>query len=191
MADPPVFSRARAAAHYSGIMRRLIVRFKFEDRHEPLPLFVKLMREAGRELLNDADLLVPVPLHRLRLLQRRFNQSALLAKGIGRAAGVPVSVMALKRTRRTHAQVGLGQDARHQNVAQAFAVHPRYIAQVRGKAVVLIDDVVTTGSTVSACAAALLEAGAARVDVLAAAIAAHGLPALEITGHLEADMPAF
>jgi ComF family protein len=175
VANPPVFSRARAAAHYSGIMRRLIVRFKFEDKHEPLPLFVRLMCAAGRDLLNEADCLVPVPLHRLRLLQRRFNQSALLAKGIGRVAGVPVSLLALRRMRRTAAQVGLAQDARQENVAQAFGVHPGYRKEVQGKAIVLVDDVVTTGSTVNACATALLDAGAARVDVLAIALVAHGL----------------
>jgi ComF family protein len=175
LAHPPVFSRARAAAHYSGIMRRLIVRFKFEDKHEPLPLFIKLMREAGRELLADAGLLVPVPLHRLRLLQRRFNQSALLAKGLSRASGVPVSVMALQRTRRTATQVGLTQEARRANVAQAFSVTPGALKSLRGKNIILIDDVITTGATANACAEALLKAGAAHVDVLAIALAAHGL----------------
>ena len=120
LANPPVFLRARAAAHYGGIIRRLIVRFKFEDKHEPLPLFIKLMREAGRTFLDDADLLVPVPLHRLRLLQRRFNQSALPAKGLSRVSGVPASVTSLQRTKRTRAQVGLAQDARQHNVADAF-----------------------------------------------------------------------
>ena len=175
VANPPVFSRARAAAHYSGIMRRLIVRFKFEDKHEPLPLFVRLMREAGRELLDGADLMAPVPLHRLRLLQRRFNQSALLAKGIGRATGVPVEVMALRRMRRTEAQVGLDQEARRENVAKAFGVHPRRQKFIAGKRIVLIDDVITTGSTANACATALLAAGAAQVDLLAIALVAHGL----------------
>ncbi|MGO9173955.1 MAG: ComF family protein [Rhodomicrobium sp.] len=175
MANPPVFSRARAAALYSGIMRRLIVRFKFEDKHEPLPLFVKLMREAGRELLADADLLVPVPLHRLRLLQRRFNQSALLAKGLSRATGVPVAVMALQRTRRTAAQVGLSQEARQENVAQAFTMSRGGRKAVQGKNIVLIDDVITTGATANACASVLLDAGAARVDLLAIALVAHGL----------------
>jgi ComF family protein len=156
-------------------MRRLIVRFKFEDKHEPLPLFIKLMREAGRELLAEAGLLIPVPLHRLRLLQRRFNQSALLAKGLGRAAGVPVAVMALQRTRRTAAQVGLGDEARRANVAQAFSVKPEARKLLQGKNIVLIDDVITTGATANACAEALLGAGAARVDVLAIALAAHGL----------------
>ena len=175
MANPPVFSRTRAAAHYGGTVRRLIVRFKFEDKHEPLPLFIKLMREAGRELLGDADCLVPVPLHRLRLLQRRFNQSGLLAKGLARATGVPVALTALQRTRRTLAQVGLSQEARQANVEAAFRVSPSHEKSVRAKKIVLIDDVITTGATVNACSAALLKAGAARVDVLAIALVAHGL----------------
>ncbi len=175
LVHPPVFSRARAAAHYGGIMRRLIVRFKFEDKHEPLPLFVRLMHEAGRELLADADLLVPVPLHRLRLLQRRFNQSALLAKGLSRAAGVPAAVTVLSRTKRTAAQVGLTQEARQANVAHAFRAGRRARKTLHGKKIVLIDDVITTGATANACAAALLGAGALRVDVLAVALVAHGL----------------
>jgi ComF family protein len=179
LANPPVFSRARAAAHYGGIMRRLIVRFKFEDRHEPLPLFIKLMREAGRELLAGADLLVPVPLHSLRLLQRRFNQSALLAKGLSRATGVPAALTALQRTRRTAAQVGLSQEARQENVARAFGVSRGGARSVKGKNILLIDDVITTGATASACASALIAAGAARVDVLAIALVAHGLAELD------------
>jgi ComF family protein len=133
------------------------------------------MREAGRELLADAGLLVPVPLHRLRLLQRRFNQSALLAKGLGRTAGVPVALTALQRTRRTAAQVGLGHEARRANVAEAFSVKPGARKSLQGKNIVLIDDVITTGATANACAEALLKAGAARVDVLAIALIAHGL----------------
>ena len=174
LANPPVFLRARAAAHYSGIIRKLIVGFKFEDKHEPLPLFIKLMREAGRPLLADAELLVPVPLHRLRLLQRRFNQSALLAKGLSRVSRVPACVTSLKRTRRTRSQVGLTGDARHHNVADAFAVGHSGQRKVRGKRILLVDDVMTTGSTANACAAALLEAGAKSVDVLAIALVAHG-----------------
>lgn len=179
LANPPVFSRARAAAHYSGIIRRLIVRFKFEDKHEPLPLFIKLMREAGQELLSDADLMVPVPLHRLRLLQRRFNQSALLARGLSRASGVPAAVMALKRTKRTSAQVGLSQEARQENVAGAFGVTGNWRRALQGKKVLLIDDVITTGATANACASALLDAGASRVDFLAIALVSHGVAGFE------------
>ncbi len=174
LASEPIFARARAAAHYGGVMRRLIVRFKFEDKHEPLPLFIKLMEAAGRQLLADADCLFPVPLHRLRLLQRRFNQSALLAQGLSRATGVSVNVTALKRVRRTAAQVGLAQEARLENVARAFEISGSGRKSVRGKRALLIDDVITTGATASACAAALLDAGASRVDVLAIALVSQG-----------------
>jgi ComF family protein len=174
LANPVAFSRARAAAHYSGIIRKLIVRFKFEDKHEPLPLFLKLIREAGRELLADADALVPVPLHRLRLLQRRFNQSALLAKGLSRITDIPAAVSVLKKVKRTTAQVGLTQEARRLNVANAFRVDPAKQRAIRGKNIVLIDDVITTGATANACAAALLAAGASRVDTLAIALVAPG-----------------
>jgi ComF family protein len=175
LANPPIFSHARGAAHYGGIIRRLIVRFKFEDKHEPLPLFVKLMREAGRTLLEEADLLVPVPLHRLRLLQRRFNQSAVLAQGLERVTHVPANVTALMRTKRTVAQVGLTQEARQANVAQAFRVGRGGQKAIRGKHVILVDDVITTGATVNACATALLGAGASRVDVLAMAMVSRGI----------------
>lgn len=178
LANPPIFSRARAAASYNGIIRRLIVRFKFEDKHEPLPLFVKLIRDAGRMLFDDAEILVPVPLHRLRLLQRRFNQSAVLAQGLAAAVGLPVSVTALRRTKRTAAQVGLSHQARRLNVADAFGLSRSGIRKIRGRNVLLVDDVLTTGATANACAAALLDAGAARVDVLAVALVSHGLDAL-------------
>ncbi len=151
------------------------MRFKFEDKHEPFPLFIKLMREAGRELLDDADLLVPVPLHRLRLLQRRFNQSALLAQGLARASGVPAAMMALQRTKRTAAQVGLSQEARQQNVERAFSVTRSGRKAVRGKNVLLIDDVITTGATANACASALRDGGASRTDVLTIALVAPGM----------------
>ena len=184
LANPPIFSRARAAAHYGGVIRRLIVRFKFEDKHEPLPLFVKLMREAGRPLLDSADVLVPVPLHPLRLLQRRFNQSALLAKGLSRVTGVPACVTALKRTRRTRAQVGLAEDARQHNVADAFGLSRGGRSLVRDRRILLIDDVITTGATANACASTLLAAGARSVDVLAIALVAHGFQ--EMMEHEEA-----
>ncbi len=171
---PPVFGRARAAAHYAGIMRRLIVRFKFEDRHEPLPLFVKLMHDAGRQLLAESDLLMPVPLHRLRLLQRRFNQSAILAQRLSRVTGVPVDVTSLKRIRRTKPQVGLLAEERAANVDAAFALNRRRTTRVAGKRILLIDDVITTGATANACAAELLRCGAASVDILVIATTVPG-----------------
>lgn len=170
LVNPPAYERARAAGFYAGLLRRLIVRFKFEDRHEALPLFTSLMLTAGRDLLADADVIVPVPLHRLRLLHRRFNQSALLAKGLARRTGKPVETNLLLRVMRTRPQVGLRQGERRENVHRAFAIDLRKASRIAGQRVLLVDDVITTGATADACARALLRAGSAAVDVLAIAM---------------------
>ncbi len=169
IAKPPVYDRARAAARYSATMRELIQSFKYRDRHEGLPLFGLWLKKAGAELLAEADLIVPVTLYRSRLWWRRFNQSAMLAHSVGRLAGVPVDCFVLSRVRRTQSQVGLSADQRRRNVAGAFRVPPTRAARVKGKNVIVVDDVITTGATAEACARALKRAGAARVDVLALA----------------------
>jgi len=169
IAKPPVYDRARAAARYSATMRELIQSFKYRDRHEGLPLFARWLAKAGAELLADADLIVPVPLYPSRLWWRRFNQSAMLAQAVGRLTGVPVDCFTLARVRRTATQVGLTADQRRRNVAGAFKVPRARADRVKGKKVVVVDDVITTGATAEACARALKRAGAARVDVLALA----------------------
>ena len=169
IANPPAYDRARAAARYSATMRDLIQSFKYRDRHEGLPLFGRWLIKAGHELLADADLIVPVPLYRSRLWSRRFNQSALLAQEAGRLSGVPVDCFVLKRVRATASQVGLTAKQRKRNVAGAFKIDPAGKERIRGKRVIVVDDVVTTGATVEACAKTLKRAGAAHVDVLALA----------------------
>ena len=122
IAAPPVYDRARAAARYDATMRDLIQSFKYRDRHEGLPLFARWLATAGAELLADADLIVPVPLYRARLWSRRFNQSALLARGLARLTGQEVDCFTLKRVKRTANQVGLSAAQRRRNVAGAFKV---------------------------------------------------------------------
>lgn len=170
-ADPPDYGRARAVAHYRGVMRELIHDLKFHDRHDARQIFGRWMVSAGAELLVGADVLVPVPLGRWRLLARRFNQAALLAQEIARTSGVPCEPLALVRRRATASQVGLTRLERRENVRGAFAVATGRGDRIRGRNVVLVDDVVTTGATAGACARALKRAGAARVDVLALALA--------------------
>ncbi len=166
LANPPIFNRARAAAVYSGVMRTLIHAFKYHDRHEGARFFSRLMQQAGMPLLRECDVIVPVPLSRARLIERRFNQSAILARHVARLSHVPSEPLALIRTRHTPQQVGLTLEARRANVDGAFAVPPRWRARLRGARVLLVDDVMTTGATANACARTLLSAGAASVDVL-------------------------
>jgi ComF family protein len=170
LAKPPAYDRARAVAHFSGAMRTLVHQFKYADRHDTRALFGRWLADAGRELLAGADLVVPVPLTRWRLLSRRFNQAAILAQELARQAGLPSNPHLLRRTRFTRTQVGMTHDQRRRNVAGAFRVPRLRRAALQGRNVLLVDDVITTGATAEACARALKRAGAARVDVLALAL---------------------
>jgi len=168
-ATPPIFRRARAALRYDAQGRRLILPFKHADRTELASVLAPHMARAGAALLRDADLLVPVPLHRGRLFRRRYNQAALLATAVGRIAGRPSLPDALVRQRATASLGEKSATERAAEVAGAFAVRRSRVAQVIGKRVLLVDDVMTSGATANACAAVLLAAGATSVDVLAAA----------------------
>ena len=166
IADPPAYRRARAAVRYDDIARKLVHAFKYGDRLDLAPTMGRWMTNAGRELLAEADAIVPVPLHWRRQWARRFNQSALLGEVIGKASAVAVAHAALKRIKATPQQVGLSQAERAQNVQGAFRVPPAAKAAVAGRKLLLVDDVLTSGATVDACSRALLRAGAAQVDVL-------------------------
>jgi ComF family protein len=166
IADPPAYNRARAAVRFDEISRALVHALKYGDRLDLAPMMGRWISQAGRELLAEADALVPVPLHWRRLWARRFNQSAVLAAAISADSGVPVAAAALKRVKPTAQQVGLSRPERAANVQGAFRVPDEAKAAVAGRHLVLIDDVLTSGATVDGCARALLRAGAANVDVL-------------------------
>lgn len=166
IAHPPAFDRARAAVLFTGPARDLVHGLKYADRlHLAAPL-AKLMAQAGRELLRDADLIVPVPLHAFRLWRRRFNQAALLARHVSRHSGTLWRADVLLRVRATPSQVRLSRAERHRNMAGAFAVPELARALVQDRRILLVDDVLTTGATLDACARVLRRAGAAGVDVL-------------------------
>jgi ComF family protein len=166
IADPPAYDRARAAVRYDEVARALVHAFKYGDRFDLAPLLGGWMAAAGRELLRQADGMVPVPLHWRRLWARRFNQSAALTRVIATASEVPVLHDALRRVKPTAQQVGLTRAQRAVNIQGAFRVPAHGKANVAGRRLVLVDDVVTTGATVDGCTRALLRAGAANVDVL-------------------------
>jgi ComF family protein len=166
IADPPAYHRARAAVRFDEISRALVHALKYGDRLDLAPMMGRWISHAGRELLAEADALVPVPLHWRRLWARRFNQSAALAAVISGESGVPIAAGALKRVKATAQQVGLSRTERAANIQGAFRVPEAGKAAVTGRRLILVDDVLTSGSTVDGCARALLRAGAANVDVL-------------------------
>ncbi|MGI9425207.1 MAG: ComF family protein [Hyphomicrobiaceae bacterium] len=164
------FERTRVVAHYSGVMRKLIHLFKYADQHAPAQLFTAWIEHAASELISDATVIVPVPLHYTRLLSRRFNQSAIIARRLAVRTDRPVVVDALVRRRKTASQVGLTRDQRRRNLRGAFAVRDSGVPGIKDQNVLLIDDVITTGTTVEACARSLKRCGARRIDVAALAL---------------------
>lgn len=166
IANPPPFRRARSAVVYDGIARQLVHGLKFRDRTDIAPWIAAWMARAGTELVADADAIVPVPLHARRLFWRRFNQAAELGRALSKRSGTPLLSDAVRRVRPTRQQVGLGARARQDNVRGAFQVPQAAEIDVRGRTLLVVDDVYTTGTTVTAVSKALLKAGAAAVDVL-------------------------
>lgn len=167
IAHPPPFERARAALAYDDASRDLILGFKHADRLETVPLFARWMAAAGRDVLADADLLVPVPLHWRRLLARRYNQAAELAHALGHVTGIAVAPQLLLRTKQTRSQGEMvSARQRMRNVAGAFALAADGRVRIRGRRIVLVDDVLTTGATLSACSKTLLKGGAASVFLI-------------------------
>lgn len=166
IANPPAYQRARAAVRYDDVAKVLVHALKYQDRTDLAPVMGRWMARAGSGLLDGADLLIPVPLHWRRGWSRRFNQSGMLARVIARHSGVPVAPDTLRRIRPTRQQVGLSRNDRARNVQGAFKVTAERAGHVQGRRVILIDDVLTSGATVDACARVLLRAKAAQVDVL-------------------------
>jgi ComF family protein len=174
IADPPAYQRARAAVRFDDISRALVHALKYGDRLDLAPMMGRWLSQAGREVLAESDALVPVPLHWRRHWARRFNQSAVLAAAVSKASGVPIAACALKRVKFTAQQVGLSRTQRAANIQGAFRVPPDGKAEVVGRRLVLVDDVLTSGATVEGFAKALLRAGARNVDVLVFARVAEG-----------------
>ena len=169
-ADPPAFDRARAVMRYDDASKGLLLAFKHADRLDLTPTLARWLERAGRDLIQDADVIVPVPLHPRRLWSRRYNQAAELARALSVRCEKSYEPLLLRRNRATESQGAMpSAKARKRNVDGAFGVPRAGGARLAGKSVLLVDDVLTTGATLDACAVALKKAGAARVAVLALA----------------------
>ncbi|RYE88712.1 MAG: ComF family protein [Hyphomicrobiales bacterium] len=166
IADPPPFDRSRSAVLYNGVARKLVSRLKYGDRPELALFCARLMASAGHEFWDSGPVLLPVPLHPWRQFTRRYNQSTELARLLATLTGAAVDPLLVRRRKNTRRQVGLTADARARNVAGAFEARPDILARVKGRPVVIVDDVITTGSTVKAVTRALQKAGVERIDVL-------------------------
>lgn len=174
IADPPVFDRLRSTAIHDGVVRDLVHGLKYRDRTDLVPMMAGWMLRASDGRIAACDAIIPVPLHRTRLFLRKFNQAAELARHLARLSGKPFLPATLVRVKRTAQQVGLSARAREDNVRGAFAIASGRENDVFGRRVVLVDDVYTTGATVTAATRVLKKAGAAEVTVLTFARALGG-----------------
>ncbi len=165
-ARTPAFDHARAACLYDEHSRDLILKLKHADRTDLSGLFARWLSRAVADIAPDIDAVAPVPLHRWRLLSRRFNQAAEIARPLARMTDLAYFPDAVIRHRATDSQGGRSGTGRRRNVAGAFVVPPRWRARVAGKRILLVDDVLTTGATAEGCARAFKAAGAACVDVV-------------------------
>ncbi len=162
----PVFDQARAAIVYNDASRKAVLDFKYGDRLHAVKTFVPWMERAGTHMIAACDIVLPVPLHPRRLWQRRFNQAGILAQSIAKKHRKIYLPDVLRRTRFTSTQKGLSRKERHMNVRNAFTVPEKHMPALSGKAVVLIDDVFTSGATLNECARTLKNAGVKTVHVL-------------------------
>jgi ComF family protein len=166
LADPPPFSAARAAVTYDDNSKPLVLKFKHGDQLHLAPSFARWMLRAAPEWSTEPAYLVPVPLHWTRLVTRRYNQAALLARALAKISPHHLALDVLVRRRRTPSQGAMNREQRLKNVTGAFRVRDSWKSRIKDQSVILLDDVVTTGATVTACAQTLMKAGAKDVRVL-------------------------
>ncbi len=164
--EEPFYDRSRSALVYNDKSKKAILGFKHSDQTYASVSFANLMIRAGKELIEKSDIITPVPLHSKRLWTRRYNQSALLVKDIAKTTKKPFILDLLHRTKNTQTQGLMSKTKRHDNVKNAFAVHPRLAETVQGKTILIVDDVFTTGATLNACAKILKQVGAKEVYTL-------------------------
>lgn len=163
---PPIFSQARSALIYDDISRDVILGFKHGDQTQAVPSFIPWLLRTGEEILARSDYLVPVPLHRWRMLRRRYNQAGLIAQYLSKETSIPVFLDLIERKKATVTQGHLKANERQRNVRNAFTVPDNYREKIRNKHICLIDDVYTTGATINECTKILLKAGASSVNIL-------------------------
>lgn len=163
----PTFDKARSIFTYDDVSKRLIHHFKYYDRTILAKTFTNLICNRYQNIIDQADLIIPIPMHRIKRIFRLYNQAAILAKAIATHSKKPISYEVLVKTRWTKAQTSLTKKQRLTNLFGSFAIKNK--SEIKDKNIILIDDVMTTGSTVSLCASLLKKAGAKKVIVITVA----------------------
>ncbi len=164
--ERPSYARARAVFRYDEHSRALVTKLKYADQTQLASIYGVWLARFGKDLMAASEVIVPVPLHYWRFVGRRYNQSALLARSLHKKSGLPFIPDGLQRTRATQPQPGLTYRQRQDNVKGAFSIHPKRADALKGKSILLVDDVMTTSATIGECAKTLLKAGAMQVNVL-------------------------
>lgn len=165
--NPPPFTVLRSVFAYDENSKNMIINFKFFDNLNYVRVFAKWMYQANTDIFKNADIIIPIPLHKMRLFKRKYNQAALLSKEINKLSDLPYAPLAIKRVRHTTPQAGLSLKQREKNLKNVFSIVDREI--IKNKIVILIDDVVTTGATARSCSQEILNSGAKEVRVLSLA----------------------
>lgn len=166
IANPPIFDRSRSAFIYSDMSLSIISQLKYGDRPELAKYCARLMVSSMKQFLEGGAILVPVPLHWSRQLRRNYNQANELAFEIAKITKLKLVTSLVKRIKRTKSQVGLNSTQRNKNVAGAFKVAPNALELSKGKRIIIVDDVITTGATVNSLTKSLKKAGIKKIDVI-------------------------
>ncbi len=164
--NPLDLDATRTALVYDHYSKFLIMRYKHGNDLYLASIFTKWLQQFGEDLIQNADLIVPVPLHPRRLFKRGYNQAAILSNRLSHLTGIPTNPCLLERTHHTPSQGHLTPKARQENLKGAFAVSKKYTASIKGQRILLVDDVMTTGTTLNECAKALKKGGATEVTAL-------------------------
>lgn len=166
VSTPPAWDQGRCSVLYEGSGRKLALLLKHSDRLDLVPEMGKWMHQSAKSIIDTDMIIAPVPLHRLRLLRRRFNQASVLAQKIAQINGSKPSVDLLCRIKPTEMQKGMDRESRFRNLSASIILNRRYQEQMNGKSVLLVDDVMTTGATLSSCAETCRQAGAKKVNTI-------------------------
>jgi ComF family protein len=170
----PEYDQARSVFCYNEKSRAIIISYKYSDKTHSTERFVEWLMRVGKEMIEETDIIMPVPLHWRRLFERRYNQAALIANILSERSGVEGEMMALRRRKYTKPQASLTRRQRLKNLKGVFVVNDKYVDKIKGNNVLLIDDVATTGATIAECSKVLKKAGAEKVFVLTLARTVEG-----------------